>query len=205
MSKSTARVTAMPTALVASLGQAASSGRRRGGGLKSISLPNPMDRLTASRRRRHRRQRLMKVARNAGAVVSAVTFAAEMASALRDIKGAGQDSSPSRSTGNRSAAGAKKAHGQSSAKRAQGSASKTQGPAKRAQGPAKKTQGTAKKAQGTSKRSATAANKTQGSTARRADAGANGNGNGNGNRSRNGNGRVGANANGSARSGAGRG
>ena len=199
----------MPTALVASLGQAASSGRRRGGGLKSISLPNPMDRLTASRRRRHRRQRLMKVARNAGAVVSAVTFAAEMASALRDIKGAGQDSSPSRSTGNRSAAGTKKAQGQSSAKRAQGSASKTQGPAKRAQGPAKKTQGTAKKAQGTSKKSATAANKTQGSTARRADAGANGNGNGNGNgtgnRSRNGNGRVGANANGSTRSGAGRG
>ncbi len=88
----------MPAALVASLGRASRSGRnrKRRSGLGSISVPNPLEHLPnpvesalSSRRRRRRRAKMMKLARNAGAVVSAVTFAADLAGTIRDLSGPG--------------------------------------------------------------------------------------------------------------------
>ena len=167
MNQRASKAAAMPTVLVATLANRSGSGDRRKsrrlaparegiekmvGGLGSIPKPS-LGNLAGGRKRRQRRSRMMKLARNAGAVVSAISVAAELAGTVRDITGDGGTTKPApKRAANRSSASPSKA--KAPAKRAQSStkaaATSRKTTTKKTTAPSKKT--TAKKVVAPSKK-----------------------------------------------------
>lgn len=92
MSNKAARMAATPTALVAALG--GGGGRSRRVSVPGMSVPKPLAGIRSARRRRRRKHQILRVAHSAGAVVSAVAFAAELAGTLRDLAGDGSAPAP---------------------------------------------------------------------------------------------------------------
>jgi hypothetical protein len=101
--KNRGAATAIPTALVAAVVGGSNHKNHRnhkrsripitnpfdGGGGARVRIPmaNPFESIARSRSRRRRREMVMKLVRNAGAVVTAASIAADLAAQLRETNG----------------------------------------------------------------------------------------------------------------------